>query len=146
MVFQDPSTSLNPTLTLGEQLTEVLTRHKGLSEREARERGEALLARVGPEEPGAMMRRYPHEASGGEKQRVVIASAFAAEPECILFDEPTTALDVITARRSWTSSASFRPRRASPRYISHDLALVSRIATAWPVIHPGRNVEDEPAP
>ena len=97
MVFQDPSTSLNPTLTLGEQISEVLVRHKGLSQREAQEQGKALLHKVGLKDPSAMMRRYPHEASGGEKQRVIIASAFAAEPDCILFDEPTTALDVITS-------------------------------------------------
>ena len=146
MVFQDPSTSLNPTLTLGEQVTEVLTRHKGLSGREAFERGEALLHRVGLKNPAAMMRRYPHEASGGEKQRVGIASAFAAEPECILFDEPTTALDVITAQQIL---ALFRELQAetgvASLYISHDLALVSRIADRVAVIHRGRIVEEEPA-
>jgi peptide/nickel transport system ATP-binding protein len=146
MVFQDPSTSLNPTLTLGEQVTEVLVRHKGLSGQEASERGEALLRRVGLKNPAAMMRRYPHEASGGEKQRVVIASAFAAEPECILFDEPTTALDVITAQQIL---ALFRELQAetgvASLYISHDLALVSRIADRVAVIHRGRIVEEEPA-
>jgi peptide/nickel transport system ATP-binding protein len=146
MVFQDPSTSLNPTLTLGEQLTEVLTRHKGLSEREARERGEALLARVGLKNPATMMRRYPHEASGGEKQRVVIASAFAAEPECILFDEPTTALDVITAGQILDLFRELQAETGvASLYISHDLALVSRIADRVAVIHRGRIVEEEPA-
>ncbi len=146
MVFQDPSTSLNPTLTLGEQLAEVLTRHKGLSEREARERGEALLARVGLKNPAAMMRRYPHEASGGEKQRVVIASAFAAEPECILFDEPTTALDVITAGQILDLFRELQAETGiASLYISHDLALVSRIADRVAVIHRGRIVEEEPA-
>ncbi len=146
MVFQDPSTSLNPTLTLGEQLTEVLTRHKGLSVREARQRGEALLARVGLKNPAAMMRRYPHEASGGEKQRVVIASAFAAEPECILFDEPTTALDVITAGQILKLFRELQAETGvASLYISHDLALVSRIADRVAVIHRGRIVEEEPA-
>src|SRR5215813_14904394 len=70
MVFQDPSTSLNPTLTLGRQLGEVLMRHRGLSRRQAWAEGEVLLARVGLKQPAAMMQRYPHEASGGEKQRV----------------------------------------------------------------------------
>src|SRR5918996_299671 len=99
MVFQDPNTSLNPTLELGEQVAEVLVRHRGLTRRQAWREGEALLAHVGIKRPTEMMRRYPHEASGGEKQRVVIATAFACQPESIIFDEPTTALDVITARQ-----------------------------------------------
>ncbi|MGO8657104.1 ATP-binding cassette domain-containing protein, partial [Rhizobium ruizarguesonis] len=74
MVFQDPSTSLNPTLSLGTQLAEVLVRHRGLTRQQAWKEGEAMLDRVGLKEPAAMMNRMPHEASGGEKQRVVIAS------------------------------------------------------------------------
>jgi peptide/nickel transport system ATP-binding protein len=146
MVFQDPSTSLNPTLTLGEQISEVLVRHKGLSQREAYEHGKALLHKVGLKDPSAMMRRYPHEASGGEKQRVIIASAFAAEPDCILFDEPTTALDVIT---SGQIIELFRELQAetgvASLYISHDLALVSRVADRVAVIHRGRIVEENQA-
>jgi peptide/nickel transport system ATP-binding protein len=99
MVFQDPSTSLNPTLTLGRQLTEMLQRHRGMSPRAAWNEGVAWLDRVEVRDPDAMMRRYPHEVSGGEKQRVVIASAFAPQPELVLFDEPTSALDVITGAR-----------------------------------------------
>ena len=99
MVFQDPSTSLNPAMRLGEQLSEVLIRHRGLSRQEAMEESEAALARTGITKPKDMLLRYPHEASGGEKQRVVIAAAFACNPELIVFDEPTTALDVITAHQ-----------------------------------------------
>ncbi|MFZ9486357.1 MAG: ATP-binding cassette domain-containing protein, partial [Alphaproteobacteria bacterium] len=95
IVFQDPSTSLNPTLMLGRQIAEVLIRHRGLTEKQALAEGEALLARTGIARPAEMMRRYPHQASGGEKQRVVIATAFACNPECIVFDEPTTALDIV---------------------------------------------------
>jgi peptide/nickel transport system ATP-binding protein len=146
MVFQDPSTSLNPTLTLGEQLAEVLVEHKGLGPREARERGEALLERVGIKDPAAMMRRYPHEASGGEKQRVVIATAFAAEPELMLFDEPTTALDVITARQILELFAELQAEtKVASLYISHDLALVSRIADRVAVLNKGRVVEIDAA-
>ena len=146
MVFQDPSTSLNPTLTLGEQLAEVLMRHKGLDRREADARGEALLERVGIAHPAALMRRYPHEASGGEKQRVGIASAFAAEPECILFDEPTTALDVIVAAQILDLFRELQAETGvASLYISHDLALVSRIANRVAVIHRGRIVEVDPA-
>lgn len=96
MIFQDPSASLNPTLTLGEQVTEVLRRHRGLSAREAQEMGESLLHDVELKNPARMMRRYPHQVSGGEKQRILIATAFACQPDCMIFDEPTTALDVIS--------------------------------------------------
>ena len=146
MVFQDPSTSLNPTLSLGEQLREVIERHRGLKRRAAEAEGVRLLDRVGLKDPVAMMRRYPHEASGGEKQRVVIASAFAANPECILFDEPTTALDVITAQEILRLFAELQEETGvASLYISHDLALVSRIADRVAVIHRGRIVEEDPA-
>jgi peptide/nickel transport system ATP-binding protein len=145
MVFQDPSTSLNPTLTLGEQLSEVLVRHRGLTPRQARNEGEAMLARVGLRLPAAIMRRYPHEASGGEKQRVVIATAFACQPELILFDEPTTALDVITARQILDLFAELQAEtHVASLYISHDLAVVSSIADRVAVIHRGRIVEQGP--
>ena len=142
MVFQDPGTSLNPTLPLGEQLAEVLVRHRALSRRQAWAEGEAMLARVGLKQPAQMMHRYPHEASGGEKQRVVIATAFACAPECILFDEPTTALDVITARQILDLFAELQAETAvASLYISHDLALVSQVAHRVAVIHRGRIVE-----
>ena len=142
MVFQDPSTSLNPTLPLGEQLAEVLVRHRGLTRQQAWAEGEDRLARVGLTLPKAMMRRYPHEASGGEKQRVVIATAFACQPECIIFDEPTTALDVITARQIIDLFKELQAETGvASLYISHDLALVSRIASKVAVIHRGRIVE-----
>jgi len=142
MVFQDPSTSLNPTLPLGEQLAEVLEHHRGLTRRQAWAEGEAMLARVGLKLPAQMMRRYPHEASGGEKQRVVIATAFACQPECIIFDEPTTALDVITARQILDLFGELQAETGvASLYISHDLALVSRVANRVAVIHRGRIVE-----
>lgn len=142
MVFQDPSTSLNPTLSLGIQLAEVLERHRGLTRRQAWREGEQMLARVGLKDPPGMMRRYPHEASGGEKQRVVIAQAFACQPECILFDEPTTALDVITARQILELFAELQAETGvASLYISHDLALVSRVADRVAVLHHGNMVE-----
>jgi peptide/nickel transport system ATP-binding protein len=145
MVFQDPGTSLNPTLPLGEQLAEVLVRHRGLTPREAWAEGEAMLARVGIRSAAAMMRRYPHEASGGEKQRVVIATAFACQPECILFDEPTTALDVITARQILDLFAELQAEtNVASLYISHDLAVVASICDRVAVIHRGRIVEQGP--
>lgn len=142
MVFQDPSTSLNPTLRLGEQLSEVLVRHQDMGLREAWARAQEALAQTGIKRPAEMMRRYPHEASGGEKQRVVIATAFACNPELIIFDEPTTALDVITARQILRMFEELRERtQVSALYISHDLGLVSRIAPKVAVIHRGVVVE-----
>ncbi|WEX09679.1 ABC transporter ATP-binding protein [Chelativorans sp. AA-79] len=146
MVFQDPSTSLNPTLTLGEQVSETLVRHKGLSWNEARAQAEHLMERVALKEPRKMMARYPHEASGGEKQRVILAGVLGAEPEAILFDEPTTALDIITARQILELFGELqRETGVASLYISHDLALVSRIADRVAVIHRGRIVEEDPA-
>jgi len=146
MVFQDPSASLNPTLTLGRQLTEVLTRHRGLAADAAFREGVELLGRVELREPEAMMRRYPHEVSGGEKQRVVIATALACRPDLVIFDEPTTALDVITGARILDLFGKLRSETGvAALYISHDLALVSRIADRVAVINAGRIVETEPA-
>ena len=145
MVFQDPSTSLNPTMKLGEQLQEVLVRHRGLTPQEARDESEAALARTGITHPGQMMRRYPHEASGGEKQRVVIAAAFACDPELIVFDEPTTALDIITAQAFLELFNKLQEETGvSALYISHDLGLVSKVADDVAVINKGRIVETGP--
>ncbi len=142
MVFQDPSTSLNPAIRLGDQIAEVLVQHRGLTLKEARGEGEALLARTGITRPADMMLRYPHEASGGEKQRVVIATAFACNPELIIFDEPTTALDIITARQILELFGRLRDETGvTALYISHDLGLVSRIAQDVAVIHDGVIVE-----
>ncbi|MEM9220933.1 MAG: ABC transporter ATP-binding protein [Pseudomonadota bacterium] len=142
MVFQDPSTSLNPAMTLGDQITEVLERHRGLDRPAARAEGEAALARTGILRPADMMRRYPHQASGGEKQRVVIATAFACQPALIVFDEPTTALDTITAQGILELFRILQTETGvSALYISHDLALVSRVADDVAVIHDGRIVE-----
>ena len=145
MVFQDPSTSLNPTLSLGSQLSEVLVRHRKLTRQQAWKEGEAMLARVGLKTPAEMMKRMPHEASGGEKQRVVIASAFACNPECIIFDEPTTALDVITSRQILDLFVELQAETGvASLYISHDLALVSRTAGRVAVIKHGDIVEQGP--
>ena len=145
MVFQDPSTSLNPAMRLGEQLSEVLVRHRGLTSQEALEESEAALARTGIAKPRDMLRRYPHEASGGEKQRVVIATAFACNPELIVFDEPTTALDIITAQQILELFNQLQDETSiSALYISHDLGLVSRVADVVSVINSGEIVESGP--
>jgi peptide/nickel transport system ATP-binding protein len=142
MIFQDPSTALNPTLTLGLQVAEVIARHRRLPPREAWAEAIGWLRHVELREPEAIMRRYPHEVSGGEKQRVVIAAAFAPHPELILFDEPTTALDVITGARILELFRRLRREtRVGGLYILHDLALVSRVADRVAVIERGRIVE-----
>jgi peptide/nickel transport system ATP-binding protein len=145
MVFQDPSISLNPTIRLGEQIAEVLMRHRGLTKAQAFAEAEAALFRTGITRPKEMLRRYPHEASGGEKQRVVIATAFACEPELIIFDEPTTALDILTARQILDLFTRLREEtNVSALYISHDLGLVSRVVDKVSVIHKGLIVESGP--
>ncbi|MGJ4943838.1 ATP-binding cassette domain-containing protein [Bradyrhizobium sp. HKCCYLS1011] len=146
MVFQDPSTALNPTLTIGRQVTEALARHRGLRPREADALAIELLGHVELRNPAALMRRYPHEISGGEKQRVIIATAFGCKPEVILFDEPTTALDVITGARILDLFTRLRTEtKVAALYISHDLAMMTRTADRVAVIKHGRVVEQAPA-
>lgn len=146
MVFQDPASALNPTLTLGRQVSEVLETHRGLAPRAARAEAIAMLRHVEIADPEALFARYPHEVSGGEKQRVVIAAAFACHPDLVLLDEPTTALDVLTGARIL---ALFRRLceeiGMAGLYISHDLALVSRVAGRIAVIRSGRILEEQPA-
>ncbi len=145
MVFQDPSAALNPTMRMGDQVAEVLMRHRGMDRDAAWAEGQAALARTGIQHPAEMMRRYPHEASGGEKQRVVIATAFACNPELIIFDEPTTALDILTAHQILDLFLRLRAETGvAALYISHDLGLVARIADTVSVIHEGRIVESGP--
>jgi peptide/nickel transport system ATP-binding protein len=142
MVFQDPSTALNPSMRLGRQVMEVLIRHRRLNKQDAAAEVERWLSRTGLPDPRAIMRRYPHQVSGGEKQRVVIAAAFACRPQLIILDEPTTALDVITGARMLDLFAELRAEApVGCLYISHDLALVARIADRVAVLDAGRIVE-----
>jgi peptide/nickel transport system ATP-binding protein len=146
MVFQDPSTALNPTLTIGRQMIEALSLHRGLRGRAVEALALELLAHVELRDPQAILRRYPHEISGGEKQRVVIAIAFGCKPDVIIFDEPTTALDVITGARILDLFAKLRAETAvAALYISHDLALVGRVADRVAVLKRGTIVEIAPA-
>lgn len=143
MVFQDPSTSLNPTLPLGQQVAEVLVRHRRMGWPEAFEATVELLDRLDLKNARAMAERYPHEVSGGEKQRVVIAAAFACRPDFIIFDEPTSALDVVNGARLLDLFTRLREETGvAGLYISHDLRLVSRIADRVVVLKHGNIVEE----
>ena len=137
-VFQEPMSSLNPVLTVGEQVAEVLRLHRRMSARAALERAAELLAEVGIPEPRARLRSYPHELSGGQQQRVMIAMAIANEPKLLIADEPTTALDVTVQRQVLELIARLRERhRMSVLFISHDLGLVGEIADDVVVMRDG---------
>jgi peptide/nickel transport system ATP-binding protein len=137
-VFQEPMSSLNPVMTVGEQVAEVLRLHRRLSVRTALERAAELLAEVDIPEPRARLRSYPHELSGGQQQRVMIAMAIANEPKLLIADEPTTALDVTVQRQVLELIARLRERhRMSVLFISHDLGLVGELADDVVVMRDG---------
>ena len=145
MVFQHPGASLNPTLTLGEHFRQVLARHRDVAPGDMARETERLLAMVGLPDPTLMARKYPHEVSGGENQRAVIALAFACEPELILFDEATSALDATTAANILDLFRDLqRESGVAALFISHDLGVVSEIAHRVAVIYAGRIVEVAP--
>jgi peptide/nickel transport system ATP-binding protein len=138
-VFQDPMSSLNPVLSIGQQMMEPLRRHRRLSRREAWARCVELLTEVGLPEPERRMKAHPHELSGGQQQRVMIAMALSCEPRLLIADEPTTALDVTVQRQILDLLARLRARhRMSVLFITHDLSLVSEIADEVVVMRRGQ--------
>jgi oligopeptide/dipeptide ABC transporter ATP-binding protein len=142
MVFQDPMSSLTPHLQIGEQITEVIIRHLRLRRRQARERALALLRRVQVSDPERRMRQYPHELSGGMRQRVMIAIALSADPQLLIADEPTTALDVTIQAQILALLAELkRERGMSMVLITHDPGVVAGIADRVSVMREGRIVE-----
>jgi peptide/nickel transport system ATP-binding protein len=142
MIFQEPATSLNPVLTVGRQITEVLERHAGVSGRAARERALELLDQVGIADGARRIDEYPFQLSGGMKQRVMIALALAAEPDVLIADEPTTALDVtIQAQVLDLLQALQATRRMSILLITHDLGVVAGMAHRVAVMYAGELVE-----
>ncbi len=146
VVFQDPLTALNPLHTIGRQITEVLRRHLGLASGAARQRAVDLLGRVGIPEPALRLGQYPHEFSGGMRQRVTIAMALAGEPRLLIADEPTTALDVtVQAEIVSLIQRLQREQGLSVVWVTHDLALLARIADRVLVMYAGEVVEDAPA-
>ena len=142
MIFQDPMTCLNPFMKIGDQLIEPLTLHKGLAKAPARAQAEALLDEVGIRDPQAAMSAFPHEFSGGMRQRVMIAMALINEPKLLIADEPTTALDVTIQAQILKLIAELQTKRdIGVLFISHDLAVVSDIADQIVVMEKGKVVE-----
>jgi peptide/nickel transport system ATP-binding protein len=145
MIFQEPATSLNPVLTVGHQLGEVLERHLGLSGQPARERSLELLGAVGIADAPRRLGEYPFQLSGGMKQRVMIAVALAGNPRLLIADEPTTALDVTIQAQILELLRQLQAERAMGMLlITHDLGVVAQMATRVAVMYAGQIVEEAP--
>jgi peptide/nickel transport system ATP-binding protein len=144
-VFQDPMTSLNPVFTVGRQVGEVLRRHLGMSKAQARERTIELLELVGIPGPRQRVDEYPHQLSGGMRQRVMIAMAIACEPKLLIADEPTTALDVTIQAAVLDVLRELRARlEMAIVLITHDLGVVADIADRVVIMYAGQKVEEAP--
>lgn len=145
MIFQDPMTSLNPLLKVGEQLVETIRTHLDLSSVQARNRAIELLAETGIPDPEERIDAYPHEFSGGMRQRVVIALALCGEPELIIADEPTTALDVsVQAQIIALIEKLCRERQTAVLLITHDMGVIARATQRVAVMYAGRIIEMAP--
>ncbi len=141
-VFQDPISTLNPILTIGEQISEILTRHKGMSKNDARRRAIELLTLVGIPDPELRYKAFPFQFSGGMRQRVVIAIAIACNPQIIIADEPTTALDVTVQAQIVDLFKRLREAfGVAVIWITHDLGVVAGIAERVLVMYGGRPIE-----
>ncbi len=145
MIFQEPMTSLNPAYTIGSQMTEVLRRHRGASRAEAVTRAAAMLERVGVSAPEMRLGQFPHQLSGGLRQRVMIAMALLCDPELLIADEPTTALDVTVQAQILRLLAGLqRELGLAVLLITHDLGIVARTAHRVSVMYAGEIVEQAP--
>jgi peptide/nickel transport system ATP-binding protein len=146
MIFQEPMTSLNPAYTIGDQLIEALQLHRNVSRDTARKRAVELLEKVGITAAASRLSQYPHQLSGGLRQRVVIAMALMCEPELIIADEPTTALDVtIQAQILRLLVDLTKEMNVAMILITHDLGVVARVADKVGVMYAGELVESGPA-
>jgi len=145
MVFQEPMTSLNPVLTIGRQIAEPLRLNQGLTRNQVEQRVVEMLSVVGIAEPRRRAREYPHQLSGGMRQRVMIAIALACRPKLLIADEPTTALDVTIQAQILSLMADLKQRFGSAIIlITHDLGVVAEIARRVMVMYAGRKVEEAP--
>ena len=145
MIFQEPMTSLNPLMAIGRQIDEPLVTHLGLSARAARARTLDLLARVGIARPEQAVRAYPHQLSGGMRQRVMIAIALACRPAVLIADEPTTALDVTVQAQILALLRTLQEEMGTAiLLITHDLAVIAETAHRVAVMYAGRIVETGP--
>jgi oligopeptide/dipeptide ABC transporter ATP-binding protein len=142
MIFQEPMSSLNPVMTIGDQISEVLYLHEQLSRRARRARVIAVLASVGIPAPEERLGAFPHQFSGGMRQRVMIAMAIACNPKLLIADEPTTALDVTVQAQVLTLMRQLRERlNTSLMFVSHDLGVIAEIADRVVVMYAGKVVE-----
>ena len=145
MIFQEPMTSLNPVLSVGRQITETLTLHRGLSREAAKARAIEMLRLVGIPGPASRLRQYPHEFSGGMRQRVMIAMALACDPKLLIADEPTTALDVTVQAQILDLMRQLKARTGTAIIlITHSLGVVAEMAQRVIVMYGGRKVEEAP--
>ncbi|GKT23870.1 ABC transporter ATP-binding protein [Acidovorax sp. SUPP3334] len=145
MIFQEPMTSLNPSYTLGDQLCEALRAHRKVSMAHARERAVYLLERAGVPQASERLRQYPHQLSGGLRQRVMIAMALMCEPDLIIADEPTTALDVTIQAQILRLLRELQQEFGmAVVFITHDLGVVARIADRVAVMYAGEVIETAP--
>jgi len=143
MIFQEPMTSLNPVMRIGEQVVEVFVRHRGLSRRDAFDAAEQALVRVRIPEPQRRLMQYPHELSGGLRQRVMIAMALACRPKVLIADEPSTALDVTTQAEILQLIRSLQADLGmAVLFITHDMGVVAEMADRVCVLRHGRKVEE----
>ena len=145
VIFQDPMTSLNPTMTIGNQIAETLKIHRGWNQKQSMDRAEEVLAVVGMPRPKERLNQYPHQLSGGLRQRVMIAMALACEPKLLIADEPTTALDVtIQAQILTLLDALKRDFKMAVLLITHDLGVIAGRADRVCVMYAGKIVEEAP--
>ena len=144
-VFQEPMTALNPTLRIGRQLVDVIRRHRGVDPSDARQRALALLADVQITDPAVVFDRWPHQLSGGMRQRVLIAMAFSCEPSLIVADEPTTALDVMIRSQVLDLLTGLaRKKNTAVLMITHDVGVIQRVCDEVQILYAGRTVESGP--
>ncbi len=142
MIFQDPMTSLNPTMTIGKQIMEVILKHQKLSNNEARKLTLELLQLVGMPNPELRVKQYPHQLSGGQRQRIVIAIALACNPNVLIADEPTTALDVTIQAQILELMKDIQKKMGTAIiFITHDLGVVANVADRVAVMYAGKIVE-----